>query len=259
LLESGIEHAPLRLEIAMLFHTTFGNLEEGAAAARHLLNHRRMQSVASASARYLRFAAIPLRAMGCIDEAEALVLEALEIARAGRLDYAEYGAAVHLANIAIAANNPVKALNWYETAMKITVTSEDPLVAFDRTLVGIRAYLALGEVTRAEKLFRAVQQIQVKDDLYRSACYTRALALRMAIATGSQPVRVEVEALLSAFVYTRSRLSQDFCASALVRSLTAADDPCRARQVYNDYVTTYRRDRTQLLTELVEAGIQCMH
>ena len=245
----------LRLEVAMLYHTAFGDLPEGATAARTLAQQRRDASAPSISARYLRFAAIPLRALGFVAEAEEFVHEAYSIAKKAKLDYAAYGAAVQLANIGIAANNPEKARKWYEIATGITVTALDPLVAFERTLVGIRTYMALGELEKARELFQPVAALQVRDDLRRPACYARALKLRMRLTNARRSfLRDDVEALASAFCHTRARLSQDYCASVLIRGLTALGEQDRAGEVYKEYVNSYRRDRTPLLSELVEAA-----
>jgi hypothetical protein len=53
-------------------------------------------------------------------------------------------------------------------------------------------------------------------------------------------------------LHTRDKLSQDFCADALVRGLVATGRLPEGQAIMRDYLGTYRRDRTPLLRELDE-------
>jgi DNA-binding SARP family transcriptional activator len=246
----NVDHA-LLVELEMVFHTSFGNLDRGAAAAREMVSLSRAGNHPGALAKALRFASLPYRLVGQLGDAEAALHESLDIARAHKLVPAEIQAAYRLGAHFLALHQPGETLEWCAYIRALGTQDQDGFAAACVGLLEMQAWLALENLSSAQSVYQAVAKFRVPDSLTRFANEFTAAKVRLQLASEApEASRSDLTALLNLHVRTRHLGADDFAAGVLFYGLAECGEITHALGLFVQYVNTYRRDRIPFEPEL---------
>jgi hypothetical protein len=243
----------LRIEMETVYHTSFGDLDRGAAAAEELVAICRAGGNHAEIARALRFASLPLRLVGRVGEAERVLMESLDIAKKHRLATAETQAAYRLGVHCLAVGMPARTLEWCAEITALQRSGEDLFSGSYLSLLALQAFLALGDSESALATYATIADFQTLDGLTRVANEFVAARIRMQLeAPAAQVTRSDVTTLLRLHRRTRDMGAEDFAAGTLFRALAAIGDKARALALFKDYTANHRRDRIPFEPALAE-------
>jgi hypothetical protein len=243
-----------RYQLAMVYHTDYGDLDTAARYARMLVEAARVQSDAIGQHRALRNASLSLRRAGFWDEAKVLLQESFESATRSHAALSAVDAAHLLAGLALEEGNTAAVREWLHQADCGAPKWESAVLLADLTIVRARLAILERDWAKAADLASSLPDWQTDRNLRRSQVVLSIL-LRLGIDTGDTP---GTEELLHAAEQRFEALStgghQDFPAETLCRAYVHARSRELAKEFLRAYATAKRRDRGPVPPSLAELG-----
>jgi hypothetical protein len=196
-----------------------------------------------------------LRLAGRADEASEALRESLAIAERHGLNTAIALAAGKLAVLNLTMDDFDGALRWCAHASTAVGGQLAPSHALELSATAVQACLSSGDLEGARAAYTCMLIPSVDAELTRGAAEYTALKVRMAIDRASATISSEqVRALYSLYSRMRDKGAQDFVVSTLLLALEARGHQGRAKAVFRNYVSRYRRERLPLPKALAETG-----
>jgi DNA-binding SARP family transcriptional activator len=242
LVASGEVPEATRLQARMVFHTNFGELQEGLASARRLVDEQAMRDDIGELFRANCNAATVCRIVGLFDEAEKRFGSALEIAESHGLVGAEQRVIPHLANMSLEIGKIDQARALYRRLSEMPVSSGNRFSLIERQAIGVRLALYDGCGKYAKKMLPVSLEEISTDPFYVRRTYNLALHAAVQLATKGR-VTVEVtERLEESFLRTRQGAHQAYAAFVLYVSLKQNGEGERAEHHLRSYGENFRRE-----------------
>ena len=243
----------LAAEIETVYHTSFGDLDAGARAAKDLIDITRTRHNPVEIARALRFASLPYRLIGRCTEAEAALLESREISRRHALRSAEMQALYRLGVHYLAVRQPDAALRWWSEFSVLGSSDDDRFGRASAHLLAAEAHIAIGDVRGAKSIYEQIADFRVPGGLIRAANGFAAVGIRLRL--GESPPDVansEIVELHRLHLLARGMGAEDFSSATLFRAMVELGETSAALALFHEYIATHRRDRIPFEIELAD-------
>ncbi|HEU4565341.1 MAG TPA: AAA family ATPase [Gemmatimonadaceae bacterium] len=242
-----------RLHLDLIYECGFGDYEQAAQIARRLVNESRGQASVATLVRHLHHAALAIRGAGAFEESMSLLSEAYALAT----KYALGSVACSLANTASWTDmlrwNLPEAEWWHAQSEDWLARIQDRSAASNVLVTGALLSFFRADYDRAEVLLSDSARAA------RDAFHTRFQMIRDALRThirirrdSTPPEANEMEELLSLHRQTKLTPAHDLVLYSLCAAFAALDRPHDARQLLQEYVHNFRRERFPLLPPLRE-------
>lgn len=239
-LESSTD--PLVLSAALIYHTTFGDLDTAVYCARRMV--RLWPPRIEADIRVLqraRWAAVPLAYVGDFSSAEELLQMAFHTACRRRLWSEASGEARALAELAILKSNLVSASAWITEARKYAARASDPDLAADISEAATRIELLRGTPDRARTSLSVIQDNEPRRPEPRPRM--RYLTLKVAFDLEEHSLRLEdVRELAGIIERTYPYGDHDLAVCVLAAALRLTEGDQGAKRLLGEYRAA-RRER----------------
>ena len=238
------------LQMRLIYETVYGDLDLGVDAARQLVRAVDDGQTAAALTRALRHAAFALRRAGLFAEAYSYLRESLRIAERLGLATSASTACDLLGTLFLECSDRATARRWHERGREWAKQIDDSLSAEGIDFLGARIAVADGQFEVAERLAGVSSERIVEDPVLRRRAEIMAFRARIALGLGrpwiSSAFMTEYEAL---HMKLRGLGGHDFAAHALVSLLHRLGEPIRAREIWEEYLRNFRRERYSLPSE----------
>jgi len=232
----------ISLQARMVFHADYGNIDDGVAAARHLISELARSGDVSELFRARCNAATVCRIAGLFDESQRLFEQALELATSHGLAFAEQRAIPPFAHLALETANLQQARRLYERLMRIPINAGDHFTFVQQQALAVRLALCDGDPTEARRLL-PFSLAEVKDEpVYNKRTYNLALLVAVELRTPSESLLEAVRRLEDSFARSKTSPHQAFSAFVLYSALKRNGHTRKAAKILNDYETKYRRE-----------------
>jgi hypothetical protein len=231
-----------RLLPALVYHTSYGDLSEGVASARALVNEHRRTGNVGEFFRALLNSVVPLRTSGLFDEAEQMLLEAFSVAEHQKLRAGMAEIVTYLANLALERGRIDDALRWYGIAVTHAMPNTGTQFTLEREGIAIRLALLSNQPSDARKLLPGSGLSLRHNPMIFHRTYRCSLYVASEMACGRVPNSQLVDILEESHLMARRAKYQAFPTFVLYEGLKALGRDDRATQLLNEYVTTFRRE-----------------
>jgi DNA-binding SARP family transcriptional activator/tetratricopeptide (TPR) repeat protein len=243
-----------RCQLAMVYHTDYGDLETGARYARQLVRAARLQPDAVGQHRALRNASLSLRRAGYWDEAKMLLQETFESATQSHAALSAVDAAHLLAGLALEEGHLDRAREWLRRADGGLPRWESALLQSDLMIVRSRLAILEKNWSTARELASSLPNWQSDRNLRRSQVVLSILLLLHLNAGELHACEELLGPAEARFEALCDRGHQDFPIEALSRVYLLLRSREAAKQFLRNYGTTHRRDRGPIPPSLAELG-----
>jgi DNA-binding SARP family transcriptional activator/tetratricopeptide (TPR) repeat protein len=240
-----------RLQVELIYHTAYGDLDIATSVAERAIVLERKVGDPAALARALRFAAYPFRRCGLHDVAIRSLEEALHLAEKYRLGSAALPAINGIVSSLIETGDLIAANKWYARAMDWVGSAEDTAATLSIKVLGAQLALAGGRVAEAAAIYGEGLAEVNADPMMRRSSHTISVHLRIQLAQGKpRPTVSDIDTLQRLHTSAWAFGGQDYPAMALFSALTAVGQGPRALAILQQYATKHRRERWPLPTEM---------
>jgi DNA-binding SARP family transcriptional activator len=245
-LEPGVGR---RVICDMIYHAIFGSPEKGAVLARELV--RLCLGDLPRKLGLLFNAGYTLYRVGSIGEAEQTLTLAFDAAERYGASSCEVNGVLSFARMYWGLERFDEFRTWMQTAADLQSRRPDPQVDVDYYVLAARDATRCGRYDEAREFIRQARQSpESRLDLDR--LYLLACDVEVGLALGIPPSADELDALLSLHLRARGTGCQDDVMTAVLHALDAVGRSAEAAKLLQSYVTTYRRDRFPVRSELAE-------
>lgn len=230
-------------ELAMLYHTSFGDWRLALISAeRLLLRSYDIQNLSDKLQKQMRIA-YALRNCGRVDEAITLLKKAHAEASTAGLGSSQYFVVWRLSNHYIDMGEWDMAKSWHSEFERVAPLEREPLAAMLFHVQGMRIALAESNVERAR--YHHVMSVKSMPSDAHLIRHSAALALILALARHDGDIaEMESAIAISLPIYekTRNRLGQAFFASELALCTAFCGRIDEGKRLLADYITVFRRE-----------------
>jgi len=231
----------------MVFHCSFGDLDEATRVAEAYLADCRRQAHRAGLSEALRHVAAVQFYAGKLDRAVAYSSEAFTIATQYHLPAAAVASATLLTRIHLGLDDVDESGRWYGIANTHLGLAKDAITHGNLATFGSELALRLGNVDAAEGLVaKCVNELAIN----RSP---RVLAVKASLAFMLKrlrdryiPTDTEVAELCSLYDLLKHVNDADLIAWAVISALDASSRARDARAMAKSYVREFRRDRSPI-------------
>ncbi|HEX6250916.1 MAG TPA: AAA family ATPase [Gemmatimonadaceae bacterium] len=249
LVETPNVDAFARHQVAMVYHTDYGDLDQAARSARSLVDHARQCKDAIGLVRALRNGSLAMRRAGFWDECEMYLNEAFELASQHHAALGAVDAAHQLAALHLECGRLKPARNWAEVAGERLSSCESTLQETDLLILQTRLALVDGDIYTARRMFRQLPSWEHDLDVRRSQVVA-SIQLMLTHAEGSPVDASILRAVERMHGMLADRGHQDFPVEALVLTYATLQETSKAEMHLRNYLTVSRRDRGPLPPQL---------
>lgn len=230
-------------ELAMLYHTSFGNWRIALIAAERLLiRSYEIQNLTDKLQRQMRIA-YALRNCGKISEAIALLKRAHSEASAAGIGSSLYFVVWRLSNHYLDMGDLDQATSWHSEFERVAPLDREPLAAMLFHVQAMRIALAESKLERA-RYHHLMSMKSMPSDAHLIR-HSAALALSLGLARLSCNIaEMESAIAMSLPIYekTRNRLGQAYFASELALCTAICGRTDEGRALLADYISVFRRE-----------------
>lgn len=234
-----------RLQVAMVYHTDYGDLEQAAHYAHALVEHARKADEAIGLVRALRNGSLAMRRAGRWKECEAFLTEAFELAGQHHAALGAVDSANQLAALLLDRGDLKSATRWTEVADSWVARCESKLQAIDVQIMQTRIAILSGDLARARDLSQHLPEWQNDRDLRRSQVVA-SIHLVLTAANGDLARDELLDAAEQMYTSLMTRGHQDFPVEALLAAYKVLGEVQGARKLLHHYLRVARRDRGKL-------------
>lgn len=236
------ENVFARREIAMYFHTPFGDLSESNCAARSIAEDFESAKSLTDRTRLLGDCGFALMCGGDLVEAGRIFHEALVLAVSNTIHSRAVASLYHLSHIALLEGGNVEAMSFAQKATEMSQSCDDPFLIGLSHRNTARIALLTGDVSRAVREYDLVKNERKVASHPKWRAFDIALRLGLALAE-NQPENVlrilpsavtELDAL-------KAMLGQDFLASRVILAQRMTDSS-KAKITFDQYLGNFRRE-----------------
>ncbi|CAN5163815.1 hypothetical protein BH23GEM2_BH23GEM2_03130 [soil metagenome] len=242
-----------RYQVAMVYHTDYGDLEQAALHARSLVDHAHQVGEAIGVVRALRNGSLAMRRAGRWDECEAFLTEAFELAGQHHAALGAVDSANQLAALSLDRGDLKTAAMWTGVADGWVARCESKLQAIDLQITQTRVAILSGDRARAHDLSQLLPPWRNDQDLRRGQVVA-SIHLVLATTTGEVVDEDILAAAERMYRLLRDRGHQDFPVEALVCAYRALGREQKARELLHLYLSGARRDRGPLPPQIRASG-----
>jgi tetratricopeptide (TPR) repeat protein len=242
LIASGSIAESTKLEARMVYHTNFGELDQGLRSARQLVEEQRLRGDVGELFRANCNAATVCRVAGLFDEAEALFRTALGIAENHGLVAAEQRVIPHLANISLEIGKVDQARTFYKRLVEMPVSASNRFSLVERQALGVRLALYDGKCEDALRMLPVSMEEAFRDPFFQRRTYNLALHAAVQLATMGRASEALTSKLEESFLKTRHGIHQAYPAFVLYVAMKENGEVEKAERHLNDYCGTFRRE-----------------
>ncbi len=225
----------------LIYHSSYGNLDEAIALARHFVRTILPATDVAEWIRDISRAALPLRRGGHFNEASSALREALDLAEQRQYASAAASCADILASIALEQRRLDAAERWYHRALHWVQVQEGNTAVGSVSMFGAKLGLLVGEGLLAPRFSPNIDSVLADRSARRrseSLALVAATSLRYAIPLEQRVV----DGLRDTFAITQRHGGQDFSADVLDNCLRRMGDSVEADRMIQEYVSRYRRE-----------------
>ena len=231
-----------RLEAAMVYHTLWGSLDSALEATRTLIAKERQGGNCGDLCRRLCNAATVFRTAGQFDHAIELLLETEALATHHRLVSGKGDALPMLAHLALERGKNEEAYGWYRELLNLDPRDQRATVRLDLAAIGARLAVLENKPALARRRFSTKLTQLLREPLGQRRAYGLAVHVAIDLAAGRLS-QSALKALETTHIASRRNLHQTFAATVLYRALRQDGRKERAQQLFDEYVTQYRREK----------------
>ena len=231
-----------KLQARMVFHTNSGKIEEGVAAAHHLV--RELEAREDIADRFRAFcnAGVTCRVAGRFTEAAGFFGSALDVARKHNLQAAEQRVIPLIANMALETGDIDAAREWTRQLCAIPVDPSNRYAVLERQALAERIALCDGRATEARSLVPMTFAEAAVDPIHHRRTYNLALFVAAELSVNGTVESEAVKLLEESFARSRSGVHQAFSAFVLYAALKKSGKTKQAASILKDYRLKYRRE-----------------
>jgi tetratricopeptide (TPR) repeat protein len=230
------------LEAKMIFHTTWGSLDEGVEAALALVELERTRHDVGALARALTNASVTLRVAGRFDQASEHLHQSLTLADRHRILLSKTQPLRLLAYMAIEQGRIDDARSWIEALTLAKNEDDDRLVKLDIATINARIALAEGQYDEAVALVEADLISMRSAPVSNRREYWYALRVATELATTGRASADTLANLEHEYSQMRTTMFQAFPSYALYAGLVSIGETRKAKTLLDEYLTKDRRE-----------------
>jgi DNA-binding SARP family transcriptional activator/tetratricopeptide (TPR) repeat protein len=231
-----------KLKASMVFHTNFGDMNDGIEAARTLVRELSSSGDIGELFRANCNAGVACRVAGQFDEAMSFFSQALEIADKHNLPAAKQRAIPLIANMELEIGRFDEARAWHLRLCGVPLDPSDRYAFVEREAIALRLALASDAPQEARKHVPMTFDEAIKDPIHHRRSYNLALRIAAMMACGEVVSVDAIEKLEESFATSRTSVHQSFSAFILYVALAKHGQLNRAEQTLRDYETIHRRE-----------------
>jgi hypothetical protein len=244
----------LRLEVELVYNSSFGDLDRSARVAREWIGFWRQTPEDPRLIRALHWGALALHIAGHLEEARGLAREAFDAASKRDLPARASAAADALSDIMWHLGDLQQAKTWADEGIRWCRRMGRVMMGSSVLMQGVRVALAQNSYDVADELFRESEAFHGTSTQARSDVWSMGVRLYLQMKLEHErPPAQAVNEFLALFMGTCHLSLMDhlcFIAYDLLRACDRADE---ARELLTNFISTKRRGVYPLLPPLREA------
>jgi DNA-binding SARP family transcriptional activator len=235
-----------RSHLLMIFHSSFGDIMDAAAAADRLLEQARQRANTAHLSRFLRHAANAYYNAGMLGHAERAALESFQLAERAQLPTACLGAAMTLMSFQLHSEDIDGAAHWLAQSRQWQHKISSPVVAI--ILLSLEARIALGrnDFALAEDLILKHEYCLPHTEPPRAQKELLALRTDLWLRRGDAIPKEHIALMMEHHRKTRRFLQHDYFVSVMLRFLDAEGLTDLGSSLLTEYTRSCRRERCPL-------------
>jgi hypothetical protein len=239
-----------QLTLLVIYHCSFGSMDEAEQSAQQLVKVAREQRQAARRVRGLMIAGTGLREVGKESEAEHAMFEAHAMAREADMQSAAANSASSIAALMVQRGDRARAYEWLDAAELFGSRSGDATV--QANIVGLKLRLRLQEADHND-LEHLANTYSGNATTARLQCLSELIHARIAIRLGGDsPTDFLISRLYELHAVLRGSCSSDLSAIAISEAFERRGEHAAAAEFVKHYVRSERRTRCTLAIELRE-------
>jgi len=232
-----------RLMCGLIFHASYGRLEESRHLAGQLIATKRDAGSTLSLTRALRHSWIPLMRLGEYGDALAAAREAFSIAERFQFASVALGAADDLSETYLEMGQMHEARRWCAVAESWVESVEDDYLRCTQRRTHSRLLLCTGNETQARNEFPTGLGAILADEELRRQSNSLALWLRLfALQSSAHDRSSAIETMKGVYLRARALGGQDFSVCCFAQALLMLGERQWAYSILNEYAHSYRRE-----------------
>jgi hypothetical protein len=228
---------------SMLYAATFGDISTVEPAARAVYSAALSLDDPLRAVMAMRHSAVALRTAGFVEDSLDLLCEAYELAKRKGLNTAARSVASTLEGAFLALGDFERSEQWARWAENCSPADEDRVSSTQHFAAQARWALLRGQYVDAERLLERARAVLRDNGSARARMFSFALGIRIKQeSTHCLIDDSELRQLIHWHLHARSLGGHDVVMEALYAALRDRS-PDAAHQYYEEYVSTFRRER----------------
>ena len=247
--------AALHHQAEMVYHTGFGVLQDGVAAARQLIAAHQAQGEIAELFRSYCNSSVTLRVAGLFDEAEKNLRSGLELAEKYGLDLSMIRVLPMLANMELERGNIEAARNWHSRLSSLTIDSANRFGQLEAGGIGARLALLDGDGGEALRRWPLSRAEAHADSIPHRRAYNCALQIGIDLATAGKPHWETLTILVEAYQRSKRGFHQAFNISIIYAAFERIGERNKSDEIFQDYVANHRREPWPVPRHLIDSAL----
>ncbi|MDQ3243322.1 MAG: AAA family ATPase [Gemmatimonadota bacterium] len=256
-LEGEVSVAAL-LQASMVYHTVCGDLSVGVSSARELVAFETKRGNRGELFRAYCNASATLRGAGHFEEAESLLINALDLAQRHQAHLSKQRALPMLANMALERGRVSEASHWLALLVEGGSRCDDESLRQDISVIQVRLALLSGDYGRAVECLPMSIEMVARDPLYYRKTYHAALHVAAHLGATLEVASEDLELLIESHLRSRRNMRQGFSAYLVAVACEAAGECARGERLLDEYLSVHRREPWPSDPDLVDGVRQIL-
>ena len=243
--------------LLLVYHCSFGDHDTAVQAAEALISHERLHGNPASLSRALRYSALPFYFAGLTAAALAAAEEAFHIAVQHDLHSDAVAAAHRSTDMLMHLNDLEAAAIWHREADRRLPAADGTLGALITDSIGAELAIRRGRYDDASASIERMVAVStakgcaVNGSTRSDACLLGLQTALHLFRDGSAPCDRELDQLLKYYVSIRRHDGYDWFVWILCQALMARGLDTKAQVLLEEYLSLYRRERSQPHPDLI--------